>query len=182
VGQQRFDRPGLEHLDLDRSFLRLDNRNDVATSDVVTGLLRLRMTGRHFGDAGPCGLTWVKVRPRQRSYIASMEAVMRRYKQVQRRSGKRKIIRGKVGSTARPALVPGQQLVVDEPALSGPGENPETDIAPTVLSHLIASRTESVETDVASAAIDDAAPAMTPTDPETCSEPDGQSATAEDLH
>lgn len=107
---------------------------------------------------------------------------MRRHKQVGHRSTKGKITRGARGSTRQPAVVPGEQLALDEPALSGPGENPETDMAPTVLSHLIVSRTESVETDVASAAIDDAAPAITPTDPETCSEPDRQHATAEDLH
>jgi hypothetical protein len=110
-----------------------------------------------------------------------MEVFMRRHKQGMRRSKKGKSIRGEGGSTRRTAGIPGHQPALDEPALSGLGENPETDIAPTVLSHLIVSRTESVETDVASAAINDAAPGVTPTN-ETCSKPDSQYATAEDLH
>jgi hypothetical protein len=111
-----------------------------------------------------------------------MEVFMRRHKKVFHRSTKGKLIRREGVSTRRPENVAGAQLGLDETALSGPGENPETDMAPTVLSHLAVSRTESVETDVASAAIDDAAPATAQRHPEACSEPDNQYETAEDLH
>jgi hypothetical protein len=70
----------------------------------------------------------------------------------------------------------------DEPALSGAGENPETDMASTLLSHPIADRLASVETDVAASAMDDAPSGAIPADPSACPAGDGRALTADDLH
>jgi hypothetical protein len=70
----------------------------------------------------------------------------------------------------------------DEPALSGAGENPETDMASTLLSHPVADRLASVETDVAQSAMDDAPVVATPTDPSACPEGEARPITADDLH
>jgi hypothetical protein len=72
--------------------------------------------------------------------------------------------------------------MLDEPALLGAGENPETDLAPTVLSHSIADRLSSVEIDAAPSAVDDVLPGAISVDPSVCSERDAKPETAEDLH
>lgn len=75
------------------------------------------------------------------------------------------------------------QAVPDDPTPSGLEESPETDIAPTVLGHVAVDRAESVETDTAPSVLDqDGLPAAAPPDPGSCSESDGDSVTAEDLH
>jgi len=71
----------------------------------------------------------------------------------------------------------------DEPMPFGPEESPETDIAPTVLGHVASDRVETVETDTAPSVLDhDVLPAAPPPGPESCSESDGESVSAEDLH
>jgi hypothetical protein len=74
------------------------------------------------------------------------------------------------------------QVILDEPALLGAGENPETGLPSTVLSHPIVDRLSSVESDAAASAMDDALPAMVSTDPNVCSERGARPETAEDLH
>ncbi len=74
------------------------------------------------------------------------------------------------------------QVIIDEPTLLGTGENPETDIPSTALSHPIVDRPSSVESDAAPSAIDDALPQTVSADPNVCSERGTGPETAEDLH
>jgi hypothetical protein len=74
------------------------------------------------------------------------------------------------------------QVMLDEPALLGAGENPETDLSATALSHPIVDRPSSVESDAAASAMDDALPGTVSADPNVPSERGARSETAEDLH
>lgn len=74
------------------------------------------------------------------------------------------------------------QVMHDEPALLGAGENPETDLPATILSHPIVDRPSSVESDAAAFAMDDALPGTVSVDPNGCSERAARPETAEDLH
>src|SRR5579864_41828 len=92
-----------------------------------------------------------------------------------------------IGTSVRQSATPPSpdvkaQVMLDEPAFLGAGENPETDIASTVLSHPISERLSSMETDAAPSAIDDVLPGAIPADPSVCSEADAKPETAEDLH
>ncbi len=101
---------------------------------------------------------------------------MRRYRKTKRRS-----VKAGGGETGRGTaeMRPAEH---DEPALAGLGENPETDMSPTVLGHQVAGRPESLETDTAPPAIDHALPGAPATDPSVCAESGEEGVTAEDLH
>lgn len=72
--------------------------------------------------------------------------------------------------------------MLDESTLLGAGENPETDLPLTVLSHPIVDRPPSMESDAATSAMDDALPGRASADPNVCSERGARPETAEDLH
>lgn len=74
------------------------------------------------------------------------------------------------------------RVMLDEPSLLGAQENPETDIASTVLSHPIADRSTNVESDAAPSAMDDLLPGAFSADPNVCPERDAKPENAEDLH
>jgi hypothetical protein len=71
----------------------------------------------------------------------------------------------------------------DEPGPGGAEGSPETDVAPEILEHDVSERAESLETDMAPPVVDRGAPpaAGLPT-PETCSDPERDHVTSEDLH
>lgn len=81
-------------------------------------------------------------------------------------------------SDREPGPVPTPQVMLDEPASPAPTESPETDIAPTLLDHIVAGRPESVETDVSPSVIEQDAQGG----PDACSERDADNVSAEDLH
>jgi len=89
--------------------------------------------------------------------------------------------------SATPALAEGAassaEAARDAPMPFGSEESPETDIAPTVLGHVAIERVETLETDTAPSVLDHhGLPAAVSPGPESCSEGDRESVTAEDLH
>ena len=73
-------------------------------------------------------------------------------------------------------------LRLDEPAPFRGDENPETDLAPTILSHPVADRPPVEAAHAAPSAMDDAPSIGGPSDPRVCPERDTEPVTAEDLH